>query len=84
MMSRVGRITLVQESRFQLLEDDGRATVFILGHRAGIEPQDLPALQGTGSRVQVESRPAPGLVAETACSIRILERGPPGRREASQ
>lgn len=77
MTIRTGRITLVQESRFQLLGEDGRATLFILAHDAAIEPQDLPALQHAQARVRVHGSPAPGLVAQVARRLDILE--PPSR-----
>jgi hypothetical protein len=73
METRVGRVNLVQEGRFQLVEDDGRSTLFILGHDAPLEPQDLPALQRRGTRIAVRCDPAPGKLAWVAHSIRILE-----------
>ena len=39
-----GVITIVQESRFQLVDDEGVAHHFLLGHRAAIEPEQLPPL----------------------------------------
>jgi hypothetical protein len=76
METRVGRVSLVQESRFQLVEDDGRSTLFILSHAAPIEPQDLPALQRRAARIAVRCDPAPGKIACVAHSIRLLDQAP--------
>jgi hypothetical protein len=76
MQTRIGRVSLVQESRFQLVEDDGRSTLFVLSHAAAIEPQDLPALQRDSSRIAVRCDAAPGKVAQVAHAIRILDRVP--------
>jgi hypothetical protein len=80
METRVGRVSLVQEGRFQLVEDDGRSTLFILSHGATIEPQDLPALQRDASRVSVRCDAAPGKIAEVAHAIRILDAVPEARQ----
>jgi hypothetical protein len=80
MQTRVGHVSLVQESRFQLVEDDGRSTLFILSHAAAIDPQDLPALQRDASRIAVRCSAAPGRVAQVAHTIRILDRAPETRR----
>ena len=61
MPSATGTILLVQESRFRLLTEDGRGTLFLLAPDAPVEPQDLPPL--TGRRVRVEYEESPRLVA---------------------
>ncbi|WP_431271812.1 hypothetical protein [Dankookia sp. P2] len=76
METKVGRVSLVQEGRFQLVEDDGCSTLFVLSHAAAIEPQDLPALQRDSSRIAVRCYAAPGKVAQVAHAIRVLDRAP--------
>lgn len=70
-----GTIILAQEGRFELLGDDGRATVIVLSHKASLQPQDLPALQHSQARVRVRTSPAPGLVAQVADDISVLDSG---------
>jgi hypothetical protein len=77
METRVGRVSLVQESRFQLAEDDGRSVLLILAHGAAVEPQDLPALQRAAARIAVRCEAAPGKIAHVAHSIRILDQHAP-------
>jgi len=64
-----GRVLLVQEGRFRLLQDDGRALVLVLGTHAAIEPQDLPAL--LNRRVRVSWTQAPGLMAGEARDVEV-------------
>ena len=64
-----GIIVLAQETRFRLVDDGGRSRIFILSHRAGIEPQDLPRLQRAQTRVSVAYSEAPHLVAQVAHAI---------------
>jgi hypothetical protein len=80
MQTKIGRVSLVQESRFQLVGDDGRSTLFVLSHAASIEPQDLPALQRDSTRIAVRCDAAPGKVAQVAHAIRILDRTPEASR----
>ena len=51
-----GFVSAVQEGRFRLVTDDGRVMPFVLSHKAGAEPQDLPPLaagrRGCGSRTR--------------------------------
>ena len=76
MQTRIGRVSLVQEGRFQLVGDDGRSTLFVLSYAAAIEPQDLSALQRDSSRIEVCCDAAPGKIAQVAHAIRILDRVP--------
>ena len=58
-----GTVTLVQEGRFQLSTDDGRAMLFLLASNALLEPQDLPALAEQAARVTVHYSTPDGLIA---------------------
>lgn len=64
-----GIIVLAQESRFRLVDDEGRGRMFILSRKAGVEPQDLPHLQRGQTRVRVVYDDAPNLVAALAREI---------------
>ncbi|RVU16399.1 hypothetical protein [Methylobacterium oryzihabitans] len=64
---REGVVTIVQESRFQLVGDDGSAHLFILGRNAAGEADQLAPLQRRQARVRVEyarTRNLIGFVAE--------------------
>ena len=67
-----GIVTMVQESRFQLTDDRGVSHLFILGHDAAAEPDQLAPLSQRQSRVRVRyTRPENiiGLVAHSVSSI---------------
>jgi hypothetical protein len=68
-----GFVNAVQEGRFQLATDDGRFLGFVLHHRASVEPQDLPALQRSRARIQVEYRDSGHLIAGIARRLHIEE-----------
>ena len=53
MKSVRGRITVAQELRFQLVDDQGRTLLFAISHAAPIEPQDLQRLARGATPVQV-------------------------------
>jgi len=73
-MQRVtGIITVVQESRFRMIGDDGSPRHFVLSHRAPLEPQDLPPLQRDQSRVAVHFTPSDHLIAGVAHDIEVLQ-----------
>lgn len=76
MPSVEGRILLVQEGRFRLLDDRGRGAVFLLAPDAPLEPQDLPPL--TGRRVRVTYERTRDLMAGVVRDLRILP-NPGGR-----
>lgn len=73
MQSIEGTVTIVQESRFQLLDDDGVAHLFLLGHDAAAEPEQLTSLQRMQARVQVSYRAAPDLIGHMAERIVMLD-----------
>jgi hypothetical protein len=58
-----GRVTLVQEDRFLLVDEAGRSRLFMLAHDADLEPQDLPPLAAMPRLVTVRFDPADGLIA---------------------
>ncbi|MBV8914592.1 MAG: hypothetical protein JOZ05_16320 [Acetobacteraceae bacterium] len=67
-----GVVTIVQESRFQLTDDDGVSHLFILGHDTLAEPDQLEPLQRSQARVRVkytEPRNAIGLVAHAVATV---------------
>jgi hypothetical protein len=73
-MQRIeGIVTVAQEGRFLLTEDDGRTHLFILSHRAPLEPAQLPPLQHGQARVQVTFREDDNLIARVAHSVRLME-----------
>jgi hypothetical protein len=67
-----GVVTLVQESRFQLVDDEGIAHLFLLSHSASAEPSQLGPLQKRQARVRVGYERAPNLIANLAHRIALL------------
>ena len=67
-----GIVTIVQESRFQLTDDDGVAHLFVLSHSSLAEPNQLEPLQARQARVRVryvEPRNIIGLVAKSLTEL---------------
>ena len=58
MRSIEGVVTIVQEGRFQLVDDAGVAHLFLLGHAAAADPEQLAPLQREQARVRVTYRAA--------------------------
>ena len=71
MQTMAGVVTLVQESRFQLMDDDGIYHHFLLSHAAAAEPADLGPLQARQERVRVRYEKAANLIALTAHHIEV-------------
>jgi hypothetical protein len=69
MQSVDGMVTIVQEGRFQLIDDDGVGHLFLLGHAAALDPEQLAPLQRDQTRVRVSYRYAPDLIAHVADKI---------------
>ena len=68
-----GVMTMAQESRFQLTDDRGVSHLFILGHGAAAEPDQLAPLSQRQARVRVRyTRPENviGLVAHAISTAR--------------
>jgi hypothetical protein len=74
-----GRITIVQESRFQLTDDHGVAHLFTLGPKAAAEPEQLPGLAARQAKVRVRFRDADNVIGYLAESIRVQDQGEDGR-----
>lgn len=70
MKTASGVITVVQEHRFQLEDDDGRHQLFILAHDAEQEWSDLKRFEKTNSHVTVSYSEIDTLVARTAHEVR--------------
>ena len=68
-----GTVNSVQEGRFRLAIEDGRAMPFVLSHKASAEPQDLPPLAARTARVQVSYSESPHLIADVAHRVEIEE-----------
>ena len=66
-----GVVTLVQESRFQLIDDGGIGHLFLLSHGAAAEPSQLGPLQKRQARVRVSYDDAPNLIAKIARKIEL-------------
>lgn len=67
-----GVVTIVQEGRFQLLDDKGVAHHFLLAHQASAEPEQLTALLQKRARVRYTD-PA-GVIAHEARSVTLLDK----------
>src|SRR5690348_5456146 len=78
MQSIEGIVTIVQESRFQLIDSKGVAHHFLLSHKAPLEPQQLASLQRDQAHVRVWFKPAPGIVGHTAVGIAKSHTPAPG------
>jgi hypothetical protein len=67
-----GHISVVQEERFVLVTDDGKALQLDLARDARLRPADLRRLHETGARVEVEYMGEPGLASAGARSVLLL------------
>ena len=67
-----GVVTIVQEGRFQLTDDQGASHQFILGRTALAETEQLRSLQTRQARVSVKYSDAPGLIGLIAHRIRLV------------
>jgi hypothetical protein len=66
-----GVVTLVQERRFQLVDDGGVAHLFVIAGDAPVDASALEACTRSARRVRVTYRPAPGLIARLATSVSV-------------
>ena len=71
MRTMVGIVTLAQESRFQLTDDQGIAHLFILSHGASAEPWQLGELQHRQARVAVRYEESTNLIANIAKRVEL-------------
>ena len=74
MKSLDGIVTIVQESRFLLQTGQGEHHLFLLSHRASLEPAQLAPLQRSQARVRVQYETAPDMIALVARSISLLDK----------
>jgi len=63
-----GTVTVVQERRFRLLDEEGRSHLFVLAHDAPVEPASLQR-RIAGAPVTVRYRRAPDLIALIASNV---------------
>lgn len=64
-----GIVTIVQEGRFQMMDDNGVYHLFLLSPNAAAETAQLAALQNRQARVRVRYKPAANLIGNTASAI---------------
>ena len=68
-----GVVTIVQEGRFQMTDDDGVSHLFILRSVAAAETEQLTRLQERQARVRVRYKPARNIIGHTATAIQIAD-----------
>ena len=73
MPSMEGVVTIVQESRFQLVDAEGVAHLFLLGHHAAAEPAQLAPLQHRQARVRVRYHAPRNIIGLVAKNVRVLD-----------
>lgn len=72
-MSMEGVVTIVQEGRFQLTDDDGVSHLFILGYDAAAEAMQLGSLQRRQARVRVHYTPARNLIGNVVQQLYLTD-----------
>ncbi len=72
----IGVITIVQEGRFQLIDEKGVSHQFVLGHAAAAETEQLRPLQTRQAKVRVKYSDAPGLISMVAHRIDLCDPAP--------
>ena len=73
MAEMTGVVTIVQESRFQLTDEQGVSHLFILGPNASTETAQLRPLAKAQTRVTVKYQPAAKLIGLKAQSVDVCE-----------
>ena len=68
-----GVVTIVQEGRFQMTDDDGVSHLFILTSTAAAETEQLTRLQNRQARIRVRYKPARNIIGNTASEILVAE-----------
>lgn len=74
MREKIGIVTIVQESRFQLTDEAGISHLFLLDHRSQAEPAQLEPLQARQARVRVRYWQPRNLIGLVAHEIDLLEK----------
>lgn len=72
----VGRIILVQEERFRMVDDKGRSYLFDLSHNSSIKDRDLTDWSRERTRLVVEYEGEPELETGIAVSVKVPENAP--------
>ncbi len=75
-----GRITLAQESRFQLTDGSGVGHLFTLGPWCAAEPRQLVPLAARQALVQVSYEAAENTIGHLAKRIDLRDADPKGAR----
>jgi hypothetical protein len=65
-----GKLSVVQEERFQLIDDHGVAHLFMVAADVSLKPADLRAILRSERAVSVEYEESPTLIARIATAIR--------------
>ncbi|WP_419728240.1 hypothetical protein [Lichenicola sp.] len=73
MPTMTGKVTIVQESRFQLTDENGVSHLFTLGHGSMAEPEQLAPLQHTQARVRVTYMQPRNIIGMVAKSIEVAD-----------
>ncbi len=68
-----GRITLAQESRFQLTDEAGVSHLFTLGPWCSAEPQQLAPLAARQALVRVSYKAGTDIIGQTAQRIDLRD-----------
>lgn len=68
-----GTVTIVQESRFQAVDDHGVAQLFLLSPQAAAEPGQLAALARNQARVKIRYARADNVIGHLAKSIDVQD-----------
>ncbi len=68
----MGRIVLVQETRFRMTTEGGQNFLLTLAHNANIAPSDLHYLLDSDAQVVVEYIGEPGLESGVAHAVRTV------------
>ncbi|MFL5288862.1 MAG: hypothetical protein ACJ8AW_49885 [Rhodopila sp.] len=66
-----GIVTIVQEGRFQMMDDGGVYHLFLLSPNAAAETEQLTRLQHQQARVRVRYKPAAHLIGNVASAITL-------------
>ena len=64
-----GKLSLVQEERFQLIDDRGVAHLFLVAPGVSLKPADLRKILRSEQPVRVEYEESPTLIARIATAI---------------
>ena len=71
MHTMIGIVTVAQESRFQLTDDQGVSHLFVLSYGASAEPSQLVDLQHRQARISVRYKESTTMIANIAKRIEL-------------